>query len=196
MDRPRYWRFSCSKPARFFPCIVVPWIKHSAQHVDRHTTAQLSRSQPSFSSSGLSGYLVAHGSRVLKPMALIKLMGILDQPDIATEDSTGTVSPTQPHGMSTQHSSTNWGCILTATSQGTVGDLAETQANPEKSTSHALSTAKDITVVAWSFTEMFLKRLPDAVHINPANIAVGIVKIILQIKDVCRCSSCVLRTIA
>jgi hypothetical protein len=31
---------------------------------------------------------------------------------------------------------------------------------------------------------MLLKRLPDAVDINPAKIAVGIVKIVLQIKDV------------
>jgi hypothetical protein len=36
---------------------------------------------------------------------------------------------------------------------------------------------------------MVLKRLPDAVDTNPAKIAVGIVKIILQIKDVRRRSS-------
>jgi hypothetical protein len=48
---------------------------------------------------------------------------------------------------------------------------------------------KDIAVVAWSFTEMLLKRLPDAVDTNPAKIAFGIVKIVLQIKDVRRCSS-------
>ena len=71
------------------------------------------------------------------------------------------------------------------------GDLqvSETQADPEKSTSRALSTAKDIAAVAWSFTEMLLKRLPDVVHTNPAKIAVGIVKIVLQIKDVRRRSS-------
>ena len=33
---------------------------------------------------------------------------------------------------------------------------------------------------------MLLKRLPDAVDTNPAKIAVGIVKIVLQIKDVRR----------
>ena len=60
------------------------------------------------------------------------------------------------------------------------------QATP---TNRALSTAKDIAVVAWSFTEMLLKRLPDAVDTNPAKIAVGIVKIVLQIKDVRRRSS-------
>ena len=36
---------------------------------------------------------------------------------------------------------------------------------------------------------MLLKRLPDAVDINPAKIAFGIVKIVLQIKDVGRYSS-------
>ena len=41
----------------------------------------------------------------------------------------------------------------------------------------------------WSFTEMLLKRLPDAVDINPAKIAFSIVKIVLQIKDVRRYSS-------
>ena len=56
-------------------------------------------------------------------------------------------------------------------------------------TNRALSTVKDISVVAWSFTEMLLKRLPDAVDANPAKMAFGIVKIVLQIKDVRRCSS-------
>ena len=59
------------------------------------------------------------------------------------------------------------------------------QAHPEKSSSRALPTAKDI----WSFTEMLLKRLPDAVDANPAKIAFGIVKIVLQIKYVSRYSS-------
>ena len=36
---------------------------------------------------------------------------------------------------------------------------------------------------------MLLKRLPDAVDTNPAKIAFGIVKIVLQIKDVGRYSS-------
>jgi hypothetical protein len=73
--------------------------------------------------------------------------------------------------------------------QGTVGDLSKTQADLDKPTSHALSTAKDIAGVAWSFTEMLLKRLPDAVDTNPAKIAFSIVKIVLQIKDVRRSSS-------
>ena len=50
-------------------------------------------------------------------------------------------------------------------------------------------SSKDIAVVAWSFTEMLLKRLPDAVDTNPAKMALGIVKIVLQIKDVRCCSS-------
>ena len=36
---------------------------------------------------------------------------------------------------------------------------------------------------------MLLKRLPDAVDTNPLKIASGIIKIVLQIKDVRRCSS-------
>jgi len=36
---------------------------------------------------------------------------------------------------------------------------------------------------------MLLKRLPDALDTNPAKIAFGIVKIVLQIKDVGRCTS-------
>ena len=84
-----------------------------------------------------------------------------------------------------RHSSPSRGSILTAQNASQVGDLSETQAHPKKSTSRALSTAKDI----WSFTEMLLKRLPDAVDINPAKIAFGIVKVVLQIKDVGRYSS-------
>jgi len=48
---------------------------------------------------------------------------------------------------------------------------------------------KDYAGVALSFTTMLLKRLPDAVDMNPVKVAVGIVKIVLQIKDVRRCSS-------
>jgi hypothetical protein len=36
---------------------------------------------------------------------------------------------------------------------------------------------------------MLLKRLPDAVDTNPVKVASGIIKIVLQIKDVRRCSS-------
>ena len=36
---------------------------------------------------------------------------------------------------------------------------------------------------------MLLKKAPDAVDGNPVKIAFGIAKIILQIKDVCHCSS-------
>jgi hypothetical protein len=43
--------------------------------------------------------------------------------------------------------------------------------------------------VALSFTTMLLKRLPDAVDTNPVKIASGIIKIVLQIQDVRRCSS-------
>ena len=78
--------------------------------------------------------------------------------------------------------------LLSNMLQGTIGDLSEPRADPERSTSRALSTAQDIALVTWSFTEMLLKRLPDAVDTNPAKIAFGIVKIVLQIKDV-RCLS-------
>ena len=48
---------------------------------------------------------------------------------------------------------------------------------------------KDYAAVALSFTTMLLKRLPDAVDVNPAKVAFGVAKIVLQIKDVRRCSS-------
>ena len=100
IDRPYHWRFGCSKPARYYPS-VVPWIKHSVQHADHHTPAQLSRSQPSSSNSDLSE-------------SSLDLWIFIDQPDTVTQDSAGLVHLTQPHGMSTQHSSPNCGCILTA----------------------------------------------------------------------------------
>jgi hypothetical protein len=48
---------------------------------------------------------------------------------------------------------------------------------------------KDYAGVALSFTTMLLKGLPDAVDTNPVKIAFGITKIVLQIKDMHRCSS-------
>jgi hypothetical protein len=46
---------------------------------------------------------------------------------------------------------------------------------------------KDYAAVALSFTTMLLKRLPDAVDTNPVKMVFGIIKIVLQIKDVRRC---------
>ena len=45
-----------------FHASLSPRIKRSTQHADHRTPAQLSRSQPSSSSSGLPGSAVAHGS--------------------------------------------------------------------------------------------------------------------------------------
>ena len=55
--------------------------------------------------------------------------------------------------------------------------------------SSCLSTAKDYARVTWNLTQMLLKRLPDAVDSNPVKMAFGIVKIILQIKEVRQHSS-------
>jgi len=46
------------------------------------------------------------------------------------------------------------------------------------------SIATDYARVTWSFTQMLLKRLPDAVDSNPVKMAFGIAKNILQIKEV------------
>ena len=61
------------------------------------------------------------------------------------------------------------------------------QPNPEKPTSSTRSAVKDYATVALSFTTMLLKRLPDVVDPNPAKIAFGIAKVVLQIRDVRRC---------
>ncbi|KIM38775.1 hypothetical protein M413DRAFT_420191 [Hebeloma cylindrosporum] len=61
---------------------------------------------------------------------------------------------------------------------GTVGN------NPANPTGIARSAVKDSAAVAFSFTTMLLKRLPDVVDINPAKIALGITKLVLQIRDV------------
>lgn len=58
------------------------------------------------------------------------------------------------------------------------------QPNPAKPTSSARSAVNDYAAVAFSFTTMLLKRLPDVVDLNPAKIAFGIAKVVLQIRDV------------
>ncbi|KAF9472429.1 hypothetical protein BDN70DRAFT_887004 [Pholiota conissans] len=67
-------------------------------------------------------------------------------------------------------------------STGSVFHHSEIKDGPEKH-SHTQSTVETFAGAALSFTTMLLKRLPDAVDANPAKVAVGIVKIILQIKD-------------
>ena len=48
-----------------------------------------------------------------------------------------------------------------------------------------LKAAKDATRVTGRFIGTLLKRLPDVVDGNPAKVALGIAKIILDIRDVC-----------
>jgi len=96
----------------------------------------------------------------------------------------------QPHGTSIA-TSIFPSCTFTPcnSSQGTIDSFSETPTEQEIPKSAYLSTAKDILGVASSFTQMLLKKAPDAVDGNPVKIAFGIAKIILQIKDVCYCSS-------
>ena len=77
-----------------------------------------------------------------------------------------------------------------SSSQGTINNLIETPVEQGTPKSAYLSTAKDILGVASSFTQMLLKKAPDVVDGNPVKVAFGIAKTILQIKDVCHCSSC------
>src|SRR5260221_2552450 len=95
------------------------------------------------------------------------------------------VVPTcQPHGTSIAT------FIPCNSSQGTIDNISETPTEQETPKSAYLSTAKDLRGVASSFTQMLLKKAPDVVDGNPVKLAFSIAKIILQIKDVCHCSSC------
>ncbi|KAF9472118.1 WD40 repeat-like protein, partial [Pholiota conissans] len=71
-------------------------------------------------------------------------------------------------------------------SKGTVVDPPQTPANPEILTGNAQSTLQDFAGVAWNFTAMLLKRLPDAIDTNPVRITSNIIKIVLEIKDAVR----------
>ena len=73
--------------------------------------------------------------------------------------------------------------------QGTIGNLSGTQAGPVKPTNSTRAVVKDYAAGALSFTTMLLKKLPPAVDPNPVKIALGIAKIVLEIKDVRRGSS-------
>jgi len=101
-----------------------------------------------------------------------------------------TPPPASTHGTSIA-TSIFPSCTFTPcnSSQGTIDSFSETPTEQEIPKSAYLSTAKDILGVASSFTQMLLKKAPDAVDGNPVKIAFGIAKIILQIKDVCYCSS-------
>ena len=50
--------------------------------------------------------------------------------------------------------------------------------------SSALAVAKDLGLVTWRFTQTLLRRLPDVADENPVKVALGIAKLILEIKDV------------
>ncbi|KDR81250.1 hypothetical protein GALMADRAFT_1124665 [Galerina marginata CBS 339.88] len=81
------------------------------------------------------------------------------------------------HNNSTQDGATS---ISSTQSGRPVGDLSETLVNP---TDRARLTVIDIAGLALSFTAMLLKRLPEVVDTNPAKIVLGVVKIILEIKE-------------
>ncbi|KAF9481793.1 hypothetical protein BDN70DRAFT_875930 [Pholiota conissans] len=76
----------------------------------------------------------------------------------------------------------NAGPLRLLSASGSVLHHSETKGGPEKP-SHAQSTVETFAGAALSFTTMLLKRLPDVMDTNPAKVAFGIVKIILQIKD-------------
>ena len=108
-----------------------------------------------------------------------------------TRDGAASIGPFQPHGTSPATFIAQSGCLPAAKkiSQGTVRKISETQSNPVKPISSVQSAVKDYAAVAFSFTTMLLKRIPDVVDTNPAKIAFGIAKLVLQIRDVCPCSS-------
>ncbi|KAF9471633.1 WD40 repeat-like protein [Pholiota conissans] len=84
------------------------------------------------------------------------------------QGSASSIGPTGPH------------------SKGTVVDPPKTPANPEILTHDAKSTSQSLAGVAWDFTAMLLKRLPNAIDTNPVKIASNIIKIVLEISDAVR----------
>jgi len=62
-------------------------------------------------------------------------------------------------------------------------------ANPAKQTYSVVEATKTHAKNTLKFTEALLKRLPEVIDTNPAKVVAGIIKIALQIKDVCRRSS-------
>ncbi|KAF9472699.1 hypothetical protein BDN70DRAFT_900343 [Pholiota conissans] len=84
------------------------------------------------------------------------------------QGSASSIAPTDPH------------------SKGIVVDPPQTPANPEILTGNAQSTLQGIAGVAWNFTAMLLKRLPDAIDTNPVRITSNIIRIVLEINDAVR----------
>lgn len=65
-------------------------------------------------------------------------------------------------------------------------EITDPSANTPTSLASALLVAKDVGSVAWRFTQTVLKRLPDVTDGNPVKTALGIVKLIIEITDVCQ----------
>jgi len=105
MDGPRHWRFGCSKPARYFPCVIVPL--HKALRPARRS----SHIGPviKIATIRLKFTWICSGSwfEILKAYGILKLMDVIDQHNTLALDGAASVSPTQPHGTSTRHSSPN-----------------------------------------------------------------------------------------
>ena len=183
-SRSRHWRFSCSMPARYF---------HASLSLDRALSPACRSSHPTpvIKISAIPKFRstwICSGSRfeTLKAYGIIKIDGgsqINATPSLKMALSRSALLNLMVRVVDI-HGPIGVAYSLPKT-LGTAGDLSETQAHPKKSARRALSTAKDIR----SFTEMLLKRLPDALDTNPAKVAFGIVKIVLQIKDVGRYSS-------
>jgi len=85
--------------------------------------------------------------------------------------------------------SPSWSSVTHPSGHAAVGKVHKTATEPEALKPSVLSTTKDVFGVASSFMQMILKKVPDVVDINPVKIVFVITKIILQIKDVCGCSS-------
>jgi hypothetical protein len=51
---------------------------------------------------------------------------------------------------------------------------------------------KNVLKRSWDFTQTLLMKLPDVVDENPVKVALGLVKLVSEIKEVCRCPSLLL----
>jgi len=150
-------------------------IEHSAQYADLRTPTQLLRSQISPPDRGPS-VVQSESFESVWTLLVIRLTGAVCRSDSGWRSLNQSSSSISRYGS----------CLVvvaclhpTTLFKGPVGSLSGT-------TSSRLS---DCARVAWSFTEMLLKKLPGALDSNPVKVAFSIVKIILEVKEVRQNSS-------
>ena len=116
-------------------------------------------------------------------------MALIDQHDSETKaDSIPATSPHESGGDNTSLQLRLYSLTSYNFPQGLASNQSASGTGSQSTPSMTVSTKKENLKVAGRFIQTLMTKLPEIVDTNPVKMALGLAKVIIQIKKVCRCS--------